>query len=62
MIGNFPAILNLNRLFSNSTGSFVIDYRLSPINATPSTSTLFVDANGHLACPIHAYIKEVMHV
>ena len=31
MIGNFPEVLNSNRLFSNSTGSFVTTGRFSPI-------------------------------
>ena len=31
MIGNFPAALNFNRLFSNSTGSSVTNYQFSPI-------------------------------
>jgi hypothetical protein len=31
MIGNFPAVLNFNRLFSNSTSSFATNCRFSRI-------------------------------
>jgi hypothetical protein len=31
MIGTFPAILNFNRLFLNSTASYVTNCRFSPI-------------------------------
>ena len=31
MIGNFPVVLNFNRIFSNSTGSFVTNFRFSPM-------------------------------